>query len=82
MTSLTKQEEAEDIIPIRTIDLTNDKPKLVIGRASTNPHRNLSAAPDNALVFNGVMSRNHASVIFDAEQKVCLNIDADEPVQS
>ena len=80
MTSLTEVEETEDIIPIRTIELTNEKPKLVVGRASANKNRNLRAAPDNALVFNGVMSRNHATIEFDAENQVCSNIHIHDPV--
>lgn len=77
MTSLSEVEETEDIIPIRTIELTNEKPKLVVGRASANKNRNLRAAPDNGLVFNGVMSRNHATIEFNAEnQKLTITDDS------
>lgn len=62
MLAVTLRSTAEDSeIPLRTITL---KPNVAIpiGRASTNMHKNLQAAEDNAYIDSPVISRSHAVI--------------------
>lgn len=51
--------------PVRQITLTRDKPSFIIGRASKNDQKKITARYDNAFYDCAVMSRNHAEIYLD-----------------
>jgi pSer/pThr/pTyr-binding forkhead associated (FHA) protein len=55
----------------RIITLNPDRPTIPVGRASKSISKGLLGAVDNAWFDSPVMSRDHAEITIDAEEKVC-----------
>ncbi len=70
--SLSTDGENSDILlfPERQVELTREKTKLVIGRASKVQSKGFVAGPHTAWFDNQVMSRNHAEIVTDLDAKV------------
>ena len=56
----------------RTLTLTAKDNVIPVGRASKSVTKGILGAVDNAWFDSPVMSRNHATIEFDSENRVCL----------
>jgi pSer/pThr/pTyr-binding forkhead associated (FHA) protein len=58
----------------RVITLNPDRPTIPIGRASKSISKGLLGAVDNAWFDSPVMSRDHAEITVNTEDKVCSSL--------
>ncbi|OAA68075.1 fha domain containing protein [Niveomyces insectorum RCEF 264] len=66
----TDVDPKDEQFPIRTIRLTQDNPKLSVGRSSKTVSKGLFSAADNGLFDSLVVSRNHAEIDADLDEGV------------
>jgi hypothetical protein len=69
-------------LPNRTITLTHLNDTLQIGRASKVTTKGFVAAADNAWFDSPVMSRNHAEIVANVDEKVMQNLSPNTKVSS
>ncbi|KAM0809340.1 hypothetical protein AB5N19_09683 [Seiridium cardinale] len=60
------------VVPARNITLTKDRPTVRVGRASKQESKGFVAAEENAWFDSPVMSREHAELTADFDQKTVL----------